>query len=172
MNLIHRRLVRVTALALLAGGLALDSAWLPAQPPWPFVPPPLPQITPDGQRNSANNVRAQAGWLQNATRTAPNYRTGAMELVWNQFQLFRAAYADFRATLSPRQVEGGANDLAELEAGLGILQEAFGNYEQDVAAGQNPTTAFRTMCRVLERATGVWLQEFNRAGTRLRIGWP
>jgi hypothetical protein len=159
----------LAALGLMAGLTTMAPCRLDAQPVmWPVVP----QVTPDGQRNALNNLRAQATWLQNATRTAPNFRTGAYDQVWQQFQLLREAFRFFASTLSQRQLAAGANDLAELNAGLDILQEAFVNYQQDVAAGQFGDRALRNMCQVLGRATGVWVQELNRASTRLRVGWP
>ena len=161
---------RVLAMVgLLAVSAMIAPCRLGAQPIfWPVTP----QVTPDGQRNALNNVRAQANWLQNATRTAPNFRTGAYDQVWQQFQHLREAFRFFTGTLSQRQQSSGANELAELNAGLDILQEAFGNYQQDVAAGQFSDRAFRNMCQVLGRATGVWLQELSKDSTRLRVGWP
>ena len=68
-------------------------------------------------------------------------------------------------------MSAGANELAELDAGLGILEEAFTNYQQDVADGQSSTSAFNNMCQVLRQASGVWLQEFNSDCSRLQVGW-
>jgi hypothetical protein len=65
----------------------------------------------------------------------------------------------------------GANDLAELDAGLGIIQEAFNNYQEAVAAGQNANSALRDMCQVLREASQVWLQELNNRCSKLRVGW-
>jgi hypothetical protein len=166
------KFLALAAFSLLAGLVALHPCRLCAQPPGPFPVPTQVQITPDSQRNALNNVRSQAGWLQNSTRTAPNYLTGAYDMVWQQYQLFRTAYQDFKSTLSPRQLANGANDLAELDAGLDILAESFSNYQEDLAAGQANARAFRNMCQVLGRATGFWLQEMNRVSSRLRVGWP
>ncbi len=165
--------ISTKVLVLAALGLLIEPAvWNPsqlgAQPPWPF---PV-QVTPDSQRNALNNVRSQSSWLQNATRTAPNYLTGAYEMVWQQFQMLRDAYQGFKATLSPRQLDAGANELAELEAGLDILAESFGNFQQDLATGQSGARAFRNMCQVLGRATAIWTQELNRVSVRVRVGWP
>ena len=116
-------------------------------------------------------VRSRVAWLQNATRTAPSYATGADGLVWQQFQLLRGAYQAFTMTLNPQQAANGANDLAELASGLDILQEAFSNYQDDVANGRDQSAALRDMCQVLRQAAGVWLQEFNKDCSRLRAGW-
>jgi hypothetical protein len=134
---------------------------------WPFVPP----TTPDAQRNALGAVRSQVNWLQNATRTASNYGGQGYDNVWQQFQMLRAAYGTFRQTLNPRQLTEGANSLAELEAGLDIIQEAFANYQADVAAGQMASSALRNMCQVLREGSSLWLQELNKTCSRLRVGW-
>ncbi len=147
--------------------------WLRAQPAWPYAPPPMmaSPTTPDAQRNAMNVVRSQVGWLQNATRTASSYATGALGTVYQHFQTLRGAYTAFTATLNPQQSANGANELAELSGGLDILQEAFANYNDDVANGRDPGVALADMCQVLDQAAGVWLQEFNQDCTRLQVGW-
>jgi hypothetical protein len=137
-----------------------------------FVPPPPMGVsqTPDAQRNAVNDVRAQVGWLQNVLRTAPNYGTGGAGLVWQQFQSLRSSYVNFTMTLTPDQAAAGANELAELSAGLDILQESFTNYQNDVDSGRAPNAALRDLCQVLNQASAVWLQEFNKGRARLRVG--
>jgi hypothetical protein len=70
------------------------------------------------------------------------------------------------------QLDFGGNDLAELDAGLGIIQEAFSVYENDVANGRSISNALRSMCQILSQASGLWLQEFNRVSSRMRVGFP
>src|SRR5215471_13399896 len=102
----------------------------PAQ--WPYGVP----ITPDMQRNALNAVRAQVSWFQNTTRTAPNYGENGYGNVLQQFDGLRAAYSALKQTLTPQQSTAGANAFAELDAGLNILEEAFTNYQNDVASGR------------------------------------
>ncbi len=64
----------------------------------------------------------------------------------------------------------GANDLAEMDAGLDILQGAFCNYEQDIADGRPVGPALNKMCQVLRQGSDLWLQELKRKASRLRIG--
>jgi hypothetical protein len=164
----------------LPGGFALLLAsvlgWpepLSAQPVWPYAPPPpmvVPQ-TPNAQRNALGNLRSRVDWLRNATRTAPSYATGGFDMVWQQFQWLRASYDTFKQTLNPRQMADGANEVAELDAGLDILQEAFSGYQEDVAAGRTPSAALRDMCQVLSQAAAVWLQQLTKDSARLRVGW-
>ena len=133
---------------------------------WPFAPP----TTPDAQRNAMNAVRSQVNWLQNATRTSPSYGSGGYGNVQQQFDALRSAYINFTHSLNEQQLARGANDLAELDAGLGIIQEAFANYQEAVGAGQSPNSALRDLCQVLRQASQVWLQEFNNRCARLRVG--
>ncbi len=132
---------------------------------------PVAPNTGDAQRAALNAVRTQVNWLQNATRTAPNYGANGYGNVWQQFQGLRGAYGALRQTLTPQQAAAGANDLAELEAGLDILQEAFSNYQADLAAGRPVTSALNDLCQVLYQGSRIWLQEFNKDCSRLRVGW-
>ena len=61
--------------------------------------------------------------------------------------------------------------LAELDAGLDIIQEAFTDYQTGVANGQSAYSALANMCRVLNEAIGVWAQEFKQDCRQLRVGW-
>lgn len=134
---------------------------------WPFGTP----TTPDAQRNALNTVRSQVNWLQNATRTSPSYGEAGYGNLWSQFEALRGAYNGLTQTLNPQQLARGANDLAELGAGLDIIQEAFTNYQEAVAAGQSPTAALRDTCQILREASQVWLRELNNRCARLRVGW-
>jgi hypothetical protein len=166
------RLVGRPRLAVLTALMILSVGLLYAQVPWGYAPPPIPTPnTPMAQRNAQTTVQSQVTWFRNSTQTAPNYGGGGYGLVWQQFQMLQGAYNAFKATLADQQISAGANELAELDAGLGILEEAFTNYQQEVADGQSSTSAFNEMCQVLNQAAGVWLQEFNSDCSRLRVGW-
>ena len=124
----------------------------------------------DVQCNAANNVRHHADWLQNSTRTATRFADGqGYGNVRREFDALRAAFHGFKQFLDPQQAVNGANDLADLDAGLDIIQEAFFNFEDDVAAGRPANAALRDMCQVVREASRVWLQEFNRKASRLGI---
>lgn len=157
----------VISLSILASGI------LRAQVPWGYGPPPFspPANTPMAQRSAMQGVQSQVNWFQNITRTASNYGGEGYGMIWQQFQVLRGAYSAFKSSLSPQQLSAGANEFAELDAGLDILQEAFTNYQQEVADGQSSASAFNNMCQVLYQASGVWLQEFNSGCNRLRVGW-
>jgi hypothetical protein len=140
---------------------------------WPGTPPTMvtgPNPS-SAQRNALNNVRSRVKWLQNATRSASSYRTGAAEMLWQQFQFLRGSYNAFTMTLYPQQASYGANEWAELNAGLDIIQEAFTNYQNDLAQGRLPTLALNDLCSVLQQASTVWVQELNRDCSRLQVGW-
>jgi hypothetical protein len=118
-----------------------------------------------------STVRSQVGWLDNATRTAPNFGAQGADNVWQQFQTLRGAYVALKQTLTPQQAAQGANSLAELDAGLDIIQEVFPNYQDAVAAGQPVNSALREMCQLLRQTCALWLQELNKCCSRLRVGW-
>ena len=134
---------------------------------WPFPPP----TTPDSQRNALNALRSQINWLQSATRTAPNYGNQGYATVWSQFDGLRAAYNGLKQTLNPGQLARGANSLAELDAGLDIIQEAFTNFQNDVSAGRPPNTALRDMCQVLRQGSTLWAKELHKVCSQLRVGF-
>jgi len=150
----------------------LGSGMLRAQP-WPYAPPP-PMAAPSNpmaQRSALQSVQSQVSWFQNSTRAASSYQTGAYGTVWQQFQILRGAYNAFTGTLTSQQLSQGGNELAELQGGLDVLQEAFTNYQQEVADGESSASALNDMCQVLYQASGVWLQELNSVSNRLRVGW-
>lgn len=128
-------------------------------------------IAPQAQRSALSSVRSQVGWVQSATRTASNYGPQGYGSVRQAFDALWQAYGVLKSTLNPKQLTYGANELAELDAGLDIIQEAFTNYEQDVAAGQPYGPALRNLCRVVREGCGLWLQELNRTASRLQVGW-
>lgn len=162
----HRSEVVLLVKLSLAGCLVLF--WpLVALPQWPWAAP----TTPDAQRNALKAVQSGVKWLQNATRSAPNFGTQGEGTVGQAFQTLRQSYSAFRNTLTQQQLAYGANDLAELDAGLDILEEAFVNYRQALAVGQPANSALRNMCRVLRQGSDVWLQQLNKRCAQLRVGW-
>jgi hypothetical protein len=134
---------------------------------WPFSVP----TTPQSQRSALGNVRAEVNWVQNATRAASSYGPQGFGNVWQTFQGLRQAYSVFKSTLNPRQLANGANQWAELDAGLDIIQEAFANYQDDLAAGRPGGPALRDMCRGVREGCGLWLEELNKTCTVLKVGW-
>jgi hypothetical protein len=162
-----KKLALPAALGLLISLALLVANMVSAQAPWPFAP----QTTPMAQRNAMNLVLNQLNWFQNATRTASAYSGGGYGLLVQQFQAVRDQYAGFKSTLNPQQLTSGANQVAELDAGLDIIQEAFADYQAAVANGQSGASAFSNMCRVLNEAMGVWGQEFKKDCRQLRVGW-
>jgi hypothetical protein len=163
----NKELALPAALGLSVSLALLAANMVSAQAPWPFAPP----TTPMAQRNAMNLVINQVNWFQNATRTASSYTGGGYGLLVQQFQTVRDQYAGFKSTLNPQQLTSGANQIAELDSGLDIIQEAFTDYQTAVANGQSNSSAFSNMCQVLYEAMGVWLQEFKKDCRQLRVGW-
>jgi hypothetical protein len=125
--------------------------------------------TANAQRNALSAVRSQVGWLQNATRSAPGYGSQGAAMLWQQFQTLRSVYSGFTMTLNPQQAADGANEFAELAGGLNIIQEAFTNYQDDLA--RLVSVALNDLCLVLNQAAAVWLQELNQDCASLNVGW-
>lgn len=132
--------------------------------PWPYPPPPNPMA----QNNATHLVLNQVKLCQNATR-ASSYQNGYGLLV-HQFQGVRNHYAGFKGTLTQWQSSAGGNQLAELDAGLDIIQEAFVNYQTAVANGQPASHAFKNLKQLLNHALGDWAQEFKQVCSQIRVG--
>jgi hypothetical protein len=159
-----KRPVLLAGLGLLAW-LAIPSAERAgAQPFWPYPP----QTTPMAQNNARNLVLNQIKLCQNSTR-ASSYMNG-YGLLSQQFQEVRNQYAGFKATLTPWQSGYGGNRLAELDAGLDIIQEAFTDYQAAVTNGQSPSRAFNNLKQVLNRALDAWAHEFKQVCSQVRAG--
>jgi hypothetical protein len=167
MKFISSKLALPLGLGLLVSLAVLWVSVNHAQAQWPFAAP----TTPMAQRNAMNLVVNQVNWFQNATRTASSYADGGYGLLVQQFQAVRDQYGAFKSTLNPQQVNSGANQLAELDSGLDIIQEAFTDYQTAVGNGQSTYTAFANMCQVLSQAMGVWVQEFKQDCRKLHVGW-
>jgi hypothetical protein len=163
MNALRKISVRLVASIWVLANLPAPCD-LCAQPPW-FTPPP----TPAAQRNALNFLRSQVDWFRTATQNAPRFGTERYGMVWNRFLSVRSAFNAFQRTLTPVQLRAAANELAELEAGLDIIQEGFVDYQQDVGSGRVANAAFRSMSQALDQAAGVWLQELDRVARLLQI---
>jgi hypothetical protein len=163
-----RRFVVITTLLVLLGLGSMSAGLLCAQPGWPY---PMVGTTSDTQRNALRDLRSRVDWLRDCTRTAPAAVRGGADLLRERFQELRGTYGSFRATLTADQSSRGASGLAELEEGLGILQEAFDVYEDDLAGGQPEPRALSNLCRALDEGVAVWMQQLNKVTSRIRIGW-
>jgi hypothetical protein len=167
MKPITKQFALSAVLGLLVCLVAVYANRVCAQTPWPFAPP----TTPMAQRNALNLVLNQVTWFQNATRTASSYTSGGYGALMQKFLAVRAQYASLKSTLSPQQLTSGANQLAELDAGLDIIQEAFTDYQTQVGNGQSSASALANMCHVLNEAVGIWAQELKKDCRQLRVGW-
>ncbi len=152
-------------------GLMLLAASTPRVAHAQFVPLPPAQTTPMAQRNAMNLVQNQMRWFQNACGTASSYVGGGAPLLQQQFQAVCGQYANFKSTLTPQQLNSGANMVAELDAGLEIIQEAFGDYDTAIANGQSPASAYSNLRQVLSQAMRVWSDQFRRDCGQIRVGW-
>jgi len=158
---------------LLVSLLVVAVSWGARAQPSFAVPPPSPvppPTTPKAQRNAMMAVRAQADWLRSATRTSTSLATGADSVMWRRVQSLRRTYGAFKASLTPLQLQTGANELAELDAGLDILEQLFQEYHLDLAAGRRQSQAFNDLRRVVDAGAALWLQDFNQMANHVRAG--
>ncbi len=167
MNFISCKLALPLGLGLLASLAVWWASAVYVQAQWPPAAP----TTPMAQRNALNLVLNQVTWFQNATRTASSYTGGGYGLLVQQFQAVRTQYNGFKSTLTPQQLASSANQLAELDAGLDIIQEAFTDYQTAVANGQSSNTAAANLRQVLNEAIRVWTQELKQDCRQMRVGW-
>jgi hypothetical protein len=163
----HSRNGLSRGLGLLVSVAVLAVSAVYAQDQSPFAPP----TTPMAQRNGLNLLLNHVNWFQNATRTASSYSGGGYGLLVQEFQVVRGQYSGLKSTLTSQQWESGASQLAELDAGLDIIQEAFTDYQTAVVNGQSSTTASANLRQVLSEAMRVWTQELKQDCRQLRVGW-
>ena len=158
---------RAILLALMVTLCFLPAPHSPAQ----LVPLAPAQSTPMAQRNAMNLVLNQIRWFQNSCGSAGSYAGGGFGILQQQFQAVRDQYSNFKTTLNAYQANTGGNQIAELDAGLDIIQEAFADYQTSVANGQSPNSAYSNLRQVLSQAMRVWSDQFKQTCNQLRVGW-
>ena len=156
-----RGLGLLVSLAVLLASVAYTQAQLPFAPPTNSM----------AQHNALNLLLNQVNWFRNAARSASSNPGGGYGLLVQQFQAVRDQYNGFKGTLTPQQLSSSANQLAELDAGLDIIQQAFTDYQTAVANGQSINTASANLRKVLKEAIRVWTQKLKQDGRQLRVGW-
>jgi len=167
MNSIIHKLSLSFGFTLWASSIVLCASVVRAQAQWPYAPP----TTPMAQRNALNLVVNQVHWFENAIQTAPAYSGGGYGLLVRKFQTVRAQYRALKRSLTPQQLSSGANQLAELDSGLNIIQGAFTNYQLAVANGRSNADTLANTAQVLDEAMRVWVQQLKRVCEQLRVGW-
>ena len=167
MKFTSSKLALPRGLELLVSLAVLWASVVDTQAQLPFAPP----TNPMAQRNALNLLLNQVNWFQNAARSTSSYPGGGYGLLVQQFQAVRNQYDGFKSTLIPQQLASGANQLAELDAGLDIIQEAFTDYQTAVANAQSSITASANLRRVLIEAIRVWTQELKQDCRQLQVGW-
>ena len=81
--------------------------------------------------------------------------------------MLRLAHVEFAPTLTPQQVERGAKSLVELNDGLDIIEGAFANCAEDIAAGKPAGAALHNLCGVSRQSSALWRKELDRTASRL-----
>ena len=167
MSRFPRTLFALTGLTLFLALVTLSQGPIPAR----AQDDEMPQLPRDAQQGPLNQVRFEADALLKLTVTAQRYSDTAYDTVGQQFERLRFAFGALARTLTPAQLDAGANDLAELDAGLGTIGQAFAAYQDDLAQGRALRAAVQDLCAMLRDGTRFWLGEFNRDCARLKIGW-
>ena len=166
MKFISSKLALPRGLGLLVSLAVLWASVVYTQAQLPFAPPTSPMV----QRNALNLLLNQVNWFQNAARSASSYPDGGYGLLVHQFQAVRDHYNRFKSTLTPQQLASSTNQLAELDAGLDIIQKAFTNYQTAVANGQSSNTASANLRQALNKAIQVWTHKLKQHRRQLRVG--
>ena len=166
MKFISSKLTLPRGLGVLVSLAVLWASVVCTQAQLPFAPP----TSPMAQRNALNLLLNEVNWFQNAARSASSYPDGGYGLLVHEFQAVRDQYNGFKSTLTPQQLASSANQLAELGAGLDIIQKAFTDYQTAVANGQSSNTASANLRQVLTKAIRVWTKELKQESRQLRVG--
>ena len=166
MRFISSKLTLPHGFGLLVSLAVLWASMVSTQAQLPFAPP----TNPMAQRNALNLLLNEVNWFQNAARSASSYPDGGYGLLVHQFQAVRDHYSAFKSTLTPQQLVSSTNQLAELDAGLDIIQNAFTNYQTAVANGQSSNTASANLRQVLNKAIQVWTHKLKQDRRQLRVG--
>ncbi len=116
-------------------------------------------------------VRSEVAWFRDATRTSPNLVRDGYNTLWQRFHSLQVAFECYRRSLTPAQQSRGANELAELSAGLDIIREAFDDYRTSTAPGQrngvpSPVWCARPCRCVLGQRAGSRQRQTGRAVNR------
>ena len=149
-------------------------------PGWPVGAPPPFQGPTFGAtlRNAAQATSVQARLTrQTAGDMGRRARSAGYQLqtFWTDYQNLQFQFQGLRATFNvlgelvlQLQNPRAANAVAELDAGLNIIAEAFTPIQQEIQAGMlNRDTVVRT-CRVLDQVLGEWDRELKRNSSRLQ----
>ena len=166
MKYISCKFAPLRGLGLLVSLAVFWASMVYTQAQLPFAPP----TTPMAQRNAMNLVLNQVNWFQNAARISSSYPGGGYGLLVQQFQAVRDQYNGFKSTLTPQQLASSTNQLAELDAGLDIIQQAFTDYQTAVANGQPSNTVSANLRQVLNKAIQVWTHKLKQDRRQLRVG--
>ena len=151
----------------------LTAQVLPGTPP-PFVQGPTFGAT---LRNAAQATSVQArATRQTAVDMGRRARAAGYQLqtfsmdyqnLLFQFQGLRATFNLLGEMVLQLQQPRAANAVAELDAGLNIITEAFAPMQQEVQTGTvNRDTVVRT-CRILDQVLFEWGKELKRNSMRL-----
>lgn len=124
------------------------------------------QAASDQSRNTAQFARDLSQRARGVGYQMQNFSADYQNLVY-QFQNLRYTFNALGQLALQLQTPQAANAVAELEAGLNIISEAFTPMQQEMQAGAfNPDTIQR-MCGAINQALLEWQKELKRCSARL-----
>jgi hypothetical protein len=178
----QRGQVPVFRIALVALGLAFAPMPAPAQlvAPWNAAPP-LPFLQgPDLASTLRNGAQAASDQSRRTAQTANDLSRRArspgylMQNLWNDFQNLEYQFQNLRGTFRALgelalqlQTPRAANAVAELDAGLNIISEAFTPVRQELQAGMANRDTVVRMGQVMNEALLEWQKELKKCSARL-----
>ena len=160
----------------------LTCFFLTASSGWTQVPPAGVSVgqTPDASlRNAAAATKDQAMAVQSTAQnwarraSSENYRIENFQADLRTLQLEflglreRFNWMESLALRSNRPY--AENALAELGAGLNIIEEQFAFLNQQFSAGNLDRATLVRTCRTLQDVTGEWEQELHRSSSRMGL---
>jgi prefoldin subunit 5 len=170
------------ALLLIAGWLAIGPSRASAQfvtPPYPGTAlpflqgPDLVSTLRNGAQMASDQSRSTAQFAKDLSQRArsvgyqmQNLGTDYQNLEF-QFQSLRATFNALGQLAQQLQTPRAANAVAELEAGLNIIAEAFIPVQQEMQANVLNRDSVVRMGQVMNEALLVWQKELKKCSSRL-----
>jgi hypothetical protein len=124
------------------------------------------QATSDQVRITARVAVDMGGRARSGGYRMQDFSTDYQNLLV-QFESLRATFHQLAQLAVQLQTARAANAVAELDAGLNIISEAFAPVQQEFQAGTLNRDTIVRMCQVLSEALKEWQKELKKDTSRL-----